>query len=427
MVDVPAFGDEEFITSINDYIIKVDFQLSNIHNRDGSNVEIITTWTELNKRLLKHIDFGKYINKSEKSASKILDVENISQKTELEKFNMVMDYVKANYNWNQLNAKFASKTPHDLIDDKFGNAADLNLFTVGLLKSVGIDSNPVILSTRPHGKINLDYPFSHFFNYVIVLANVDGRLVLTDATDNLSKNDRIPPRCINDQGLIIKKDKIEWIGLKHLLPSKISTYIQMTINKKELLVDMMKIGSEYDALYFRKNFTDNVDIVKPLIDLQNYTIIDSTIVIQNQKDKTKPYKLRYSFTTVPERVNDKMYISPFLHETISDNPLKQKERKYPIDMIYPETKAFNSTLFMPKGYQVDFVPDELKINNELFELNFTIKTYTNKIHVFFEYSFKKPVYQSEDYAKIKYYFDEIVKKGNEKIVFSKMIVESAQN
>ena len=82
-------------------------------------------------------------------------------------------------------------------------------------------------------------------------------------------------------------------------------------------------------------------------------IEDSSIQIQNYLDRTKPYKLRYSFTTKPEIVNDKIYISPFLQESITDNPLKQKERIYPIDMVYPKKRVYNSTLSIPEGYEVD--------------------------------------------------------------------------
>jgi hypothetical protein len=72
----------------------------------------------------------------------------------------------------------------------------------------------------------------------------------------------------------------------------------------------------------------------------------------------------------------------------------------------------------------DFIPEDFKINNDLFELNYSIKIYNDKFQVIFDYYFKKPVYQSDDYAKIKYYFDEIVKKGNEKIVLTKTIIKS---
>jgi len=420
MKNVPAFGDEEFISSINDYIIKLDFQLSRIHRLDGTKTEIITTWEDLIKELLTHQDFGKYISKSEKTASKLLDIEGLSKKSEVEKFNTVLDYVKSNFNWNNHNGNFATKTPNQLVEDKFGNCADINLFTIGLLNSVGIESYPLLLSTRENGKIKMDYPFSHFFNYVIVLATIDGKTILADATEILSMNERIPPRCINDKGLVIKKDQVDWIGLDCMFASSITTYMQMDIKDKNLEVDILKMGTEYDALFFRNNYTNNTDNVKQRIALNNnYSLNDSSIQIQNYLDRTKPYKLTYSFTTNPEVVNDKIYISPFLQETITDNPLKQKERRYPIDMIYPKKRIYSCTLSIPEGYQVDYKPEDLSIKNDLFDLLYTVISQNDKLQVSFSYYFKKSTYQSEDYAKVKYYFDEIVKKGNEKIVLTK--------
>jgi hypothetical protein len=419
MKNVPAFGDEEFISSINDYIIKLDFQLSKFHRLDGTHKEIITTWEDLIKELLKHQNFGKYIFKSEKAASKLFDVDGLSQKSEIDKFNTVLDYVKGNYNWNNHNDKFATKKPNQLVDDKFGNCADINLFTIGLLNSVGIESYPVILSTREHGKIKIDYPFSHFFNYVIVLANVDGKMILADATEILSMNNRIPPRSINDKGLIIKKDKVDWIYLNSMFTSDITTFMQMDIKDNVITVDLVKMGTEYDALFFRNSYTDKIENVKQKISKNNYSINDSSIQIQNYSDKTKPYKLKYSFTTKPEIINDKIYISPFLQESITDNPLKQKERKYPIDMIYPKKRVYNSTISIPEGYEIDFMPENFQIKNDLFELNYTIEKFSDKLLVTFAYYFKKPIYQSEDYSKVKYYFNEIVKKGNEKVVLMK--------
>lgn len=419
MKNVPAFRDEEFISSINDYIIKIDFQLSKFHHLNGTKTEIISTWEKLVKELLTHPDFGKYIGKSEKSATKIPEIAGLSQMPDVEKFDATLDYVKMNYNWNNSNAKFASKSPKQFMDDKFGNSADINLFTAGLLNGVGIESYPVIISTRSNGKIAYDYPFNHFFNYVIILAKIGNKFFLTDATEVMALNDRIPPRCINDRGLIIQKDKVEWIDLGVLHPSSISTYMQMELDEDAMYVDLIKSSTEYDALYYRNNYTEKTEDLKEKITNAFYSVIDSTIQVQNQIDKAMPYRLKYSVASKPELINDKIYIAPFLQESITDNPLKQKERKYPIDMVYPRQRIFNSVVKNPEGYQVDFLPKELKINNSLFELNYQAKEYNDRVQITFDYYFKQSIYQPADYARIKYYYNEIIKKANEKIVFIK--------
>ena len=423
MKDVPAFKSEEFITSINDYIIKIDFQLAQIVQIDGSKIDIQTTWEEIIKDLLKHDNFGKYVKKSEKIASKILDFKDVS--SEEEKFNYVLDYVKANYNWNKRNSEYSSRSVNKFISEKHGNSADINLFTIGLLRASGIEAYPLLSSTRKHGKVHQKYAFTHFFNNVSVLAIIDGKKVLTDATVPLALNNRIPTRCINDKGLVIKEDDLQWIGLASRISSEIKTNINIdSIDNSTIHSSVRIAATEYDALNFRYDYTDKTETIKNKLEPLGYSLIDTSIHVQNQIIKEKPYTLEYKLTAPIEIVNEKIYVSPFLNETTSDNPLKQNQRTYPVDMIYPKKRIFTSTIKIPDGYKIDYLPRPGNINNKLFELLYSATTNGNIVNLTFAYSFHKSVYEPTDYSKIKYYFNEIVKKGTEKIVFSKIPTES---
>ncbi len=424
MENVPAFNNEEFITSINDYIIKIDFQLAKINNPSGTTIDVLTTWEDMNKDLLKHSDFGKYIKKSEKLASKLLDVEGHHFENEKERFEFILDYVKGHYNWDSKNGKYASKSPRKFVEEKHGNCADINLFAIGLLRSYGIEAKPMLISTRENGKIKFDYPFVHFFNYVVIQANVDGVNILSDATESLALNNRIPSRCINDKGLIVQKDKVEWIGLECLFPSEIKTSIQIEIDNFNINSTVLVNATEYDALYYRNHYTDDTGLIKRRLETMGHTILDSTITVFNQTNKDKPYILRYNQQSQTEIVNNKIYLAPFLHEPISENPFKQNERTYPIDITYPKKRIFHSTILIPEGFAIDYLPSEHNIENELFSLSYSASVNENTISVSLEYHFKNSVYSSLNYSLIKSYYNEIVNKGNEKIVLSEKMEES---
>ena len=303
--------------------------------------------------------------------------------------------------------------------DKSGNNADINLFTIGLLNAAGVKARPVILSTRDNGKIKLDYPFSHFFNYVAIIADVDGRKILSDATNAFSANDRIPEKCINDKGLIIQKDKVEWVGLQTTVPTKIQKTIRMNLTDSINNVTVQTSATEYSGLDYRNDFATNTRTIKQHLLDKGYNVIDSSIVVKNQTSINNPYILKYTIEDHPEKMNDKIYVSPFLHEVLSENPLKQSVRTYPIDMIYPKKSSFYSEIAIPVGYKVDFLPPADKIKNEMFELEYSNLVHDKKIIVNLIYYFKIPVYEATEYSKIKYYFNEIVNKGSEKIVFVK--------
>ena len=420
MENVPAFDNEEFITSINDYLIKLDFQLSKIIYPSGASVKIINTWEEMNKEFLKDKDFGKFIKTSEKLAAKLPGIEKVKAKSDNEKFNYALNYVKSNFNWNGNNSKYASKTPRKLLEEKYGNCADINLFTIGLLNALGIDAEPVLISTRAHGKIKYNYPYTHFFNYVLILARVDSSKILTDATEILNLNNRIPSRCINDKGLIVQKDKVEWTGLACRFPSEINTDIQTKIIDGLIMKSTVsKTATEYAALYYRKHYANPVETLKSKIENNGTSLIDSSINVQNQSVKEKPYILTYTQTSKPEIVNGKIYLSPFLDLPVSDNPLSQKERTYPVDMTYPKKRVFHAVIQIPEGYKAEYVPAKQKIDNALFALDYSATANDKQITLSFEYYFKLSVYAPKDYQKIKHYFNEIVKKGNEKVVLAK--------
>ena len=106
MKDIPGFSDEEYITSINDYLIKIGFQLSKVTNTRGEKTNVIATWTELVKDLLKDQNVTKFANKSEKLSAKLISPDSLKNKSQKEKFDFILNYVKGNFNWNKINNKY---------------------------------------------------------------------------------------------------------------------------------------------------------------------------------------------------------------------------------------------------------------------------------------------------------------------------------
>jgi len=419
--NVPAFKDEEFISSINDYIIKLDFQLSKIVNSSGTKIDVISTWDKMIKALMNNESFGRYAKKSENIGEKLSVIKELVGKSEKEKFNHILDYVKRNYSWNNENNEYASKSPSKFVSDKQGNCADINLFTIGLLNSAGIESYPLLISTRSHGKIKYDYPYSHFFNYVLILAKIDGNEVVSDATEVLGLNDRIPARCINDRGLVIQKDKVQWKVLETKLPSEKVVEYAICINAdNNISANIKRIYSEYDASNLRKILSDGTDEIQNRFGTKEISVIAESIKIQNQSVKEESLVIEYKITSDVRIVEEKMFLNPFLNEIITDNPLKQDSRVYPIDMIFPTKRAFKSIITIPEGYTVSSVPEALTISDDNFEMNYKAIKEGNTVNVTLNYYFKKSVYPSSDYSLVKFYFNSIINKGIEKIVLSKI-------
>jgi len=421
MKDVPAFTDENFITSMSDYIIKMDFQLAKVNYLDGTVTEIMTTWTKMSKDLLRSTDFGKFVKSSKRATKKIISENNMVEKSETEKLEFAMAYTKKNYTWSKQNWYQATKKYKHFIKEKSGNSAEVNLFLTGMLQAAGMDAKPVLISTRNHGKVSQTYPFLHFFNSVIVLVYVNGKSYLVDATDTYCPNNKIPIRCINEKGFIIDKKQNAWVHLTQSSPSSITRSFAISFSDKgdSTFTDFREKYSDYDAVKMRKRYGNNTELLEDFAENTGFELT-SEVTEDNVDEIPKPYLLKYKASRLTSRVEGMLIVSPFCNKLISKNPIKNTERTYPIDMIYPKSRVFNSQIAIPEGWELQKVPESIDISNELVKIKYEAKSINSStVQVIAVYTFKKAVYPASDCLKLKLHFDEIIKQFNQDIVLVK--------
>ena len=421
MKDVPAFRDEKFITSRNDYIMKMDWQLIKTINTEGTETDYLSTWPKMIKSRLKNESFGKYIKKSAKSAAKFIDVASLKNKPEKERFNEIMNYVKDNYTWNRINSSYTSNSFKEFSVEKEGNSANINLFTIGLLQEAGLEAKAVISSTRSHGIIKYDYPFVHFFNYALIVVKIDGEEYLADATNPFLSNDRIPEKSVNDKGLVITDGDPRWLKLTSSMPSETSFIFDVSFEDGETKANVKAQFSEYDAAKKRKYTNNESKKINDLLLGADDEIDDESIKITNLDNIEEDLILEFTSKRDEEFTADKIFFSPFFDEIMDEYPLKQKTRKYPIDLVYPKKRSYKTIMTIPEGYKVDYVLKDYKnIDNDYFSLTYAVKETEGKISIELSYYFKKYIYPATAYGRIKYYYKEVVKLGAEKVVFVKI-------
>lgn len=417
MDNVPAFKDTAYIPATSNYLMRVDFQLTQKFYPTGGSEKIITTGSQLIGKLLKADDFGKYLKKSTKLSAKLMDMKKLKNEPAEARFNAVIDYVKSHFKWNGDLDRVASQNPEKLISHKSGNSADINLLAVSMLREAGIDAYPVLISTRSHGLIRGNYPYLPFFNDVIILAKMNGKQVLSDATAPNCLDDRLPIRCINDKGLVINNNKVDWVLLNRTMLSQTVTKNEITYQNGDLSVKIAKTATEYAALKFRNAYPSS-EVLRKKLESENDRLTGS-VSVQNQHHRSKPYEMSYSFLVKPETVGNKISVDPFVQEIGKKNIFPQNERTFPVDLVYPNKKQYITTLTLPAGYVVNALPKPLDIDNDLYELKYHAVRNGNKVVVLLMYYFKWSVYPAFDYLRLKSFFGQVIKKGNEKIVLIK--------
>lgn len=421
MRDIPAFRDEKFITSREDYIMKIDFQLSAWSDRYGVTTEVITTWPALCNGLLKDTQFGRFIKQCEKQAVKLIDYRELEKLSEPDRFDRIIDYVKMNYNWNGYHQYMASKSVKKLITEKTGTSADINLLLCGMLRKAGLKADPVLLSTRSHGRIYRDYPFAYSFNYVVVLTETDGSEVLCDACHTFCPDRLLPDECINGEGLLVNKNSNDWVNLVSQFHSNRIMSYSLSLNNTcdSVFSEMAYRFTGYEGMEMRKKYYGEYENIEDILEKQNFTLVDS-LTFKNYENRNMPFTYQCRIKHPVEHINDKIYIAPFFNDPISENPFKQESRSYPVDMEYVRNYSFVSQIDIPEGYTIEFLPEDYTQSTKLMRIEYTIKRVSpTSLIVQGIYGYSQAVYDARDYRKLRYYCNEVVKKFNEKIVLVK--------
>lgn len=421
MKNVPAFTDAEYITSPNDYIMKMDWQLAGIQRTNGAREEIMTTWPLMVESMEKSDNFGKFIKASTKSVEKMLkndsELKSISSLSELDKAESISKYVKDNYNWNRMRGKYASKSVKDFLKETTGSTGELNLFMVGMLRAYDIEAYPIVLSTRDHGKIKVDYPFESFFNTLAVLINVDGKFFLTEATESSLGFGKLPPEYLNEKGLIVDEEKLGWVDLDITTPSVTHETLNINLNPSSLKVNgkFKKTLTDYDAIRFKRN--------KQLIqrELDNNYDLHGEISYSNENSATEPYIIEYEASFPLSTFEGNFYLRPFLNKAPTINPFKSEDRTYPVDFNYSQKKQFSASISIPDGYEVTEIPERVNFSNDLVDFSYEllISPAKDNITAMSQYVLKKAVYQPEEYKRLKSFLDQITSTYNQQVKVSK--------
>jgi hypothetical protein len=419
--DIPAFKDEDFISSVNDYQMSINFQLSRVFFPQGGKKEIMTTWPQMCNDFLKSEGFGKHINSVEKEAKNILPSLALDGKTQDEQIKIIANYVKSNYNWNGSSDKFARNKIATTLKEKTGNSAELNLLLLGLLKKAGIEAKPILLSTRDHGIINISYPFQQFINYVIIWIKDGEKDLFLDATETMLPYNELPVRCLNVSGLIVDKDSEQWLDIEQadLALTEKHFDIRCQKNLTTLEANVSYTAHAYDALEYRRTYYGDIQNLKNFLSKKKIDITGD-IEVQAYEDVEQPFVFSFETQMPINNTSDKLFITPFLNQTPHENIFKQDLRTLPVDMIYRHAGTYTSKIEIPEGYKVETLPQEKNTNNKVMIIQYTAEQKGNTIEVKAHYEFKRSIYDPKEYQMLKVSYNAILKLFNEMIVLSKI-------
>ncbi|WP_316812437.1 DUF3857 domain-containing protein [Pedobacter heparinus] len=425
--NVPALKKENFITTMEDYVSKVGFELSSVTVPGQVYREYTSSWPKIVTGLKAEENFGLFLTKKSYSKSILKDIVKTATQPDTV-LQLIFNYVKNHIKWNDNYRVYTSETnPKTIFEKKVGNSADINLCLLSLLKEANINASPVLLSTRENGA-HPGFPMITDFNNVIVQAEIGDRMILLDATDKDHAPNMIGYENLNHQGLKVNLPDVTaaWISLEEANLSKTNINLMLTLDKENKLSGKLFLSStHYEALNRRGKYnlaTNETDFLKsyktdrPGLGIKNYKI-------ENLADLREPLVESMDVTIEDnvEEAGNLAYFAPLLFERTKENPFKLEERIYPVDFAYPKEENYRITLEFPKEYHLDKSPKNEKVvlPDDAASFTFIFAAEENKLMITSKISLKKAFFSPEEYHYLKELFKNIVRKQAEQIVFKK--------
>lgn len=424
LTNVPALKDESYVNNINNYRASVVHELAATRFPNSPFKNYATDWETIVKKVYESADFGDELKKTgyfEKDVDALLS--GITAQDE--KIAIIFNYAKSRMNWNEFYSFYCDDGVRKAYQDKKGNVAEINLMLTAMLRYAGFNANPVLISTRSNG-ISL-FPSKSAFNYVICGLELGNQTVLMDATSKNALPDILPIRDLNWYGRIIRKDGTSAeIDLMPKMNSKDVINIMGSINDKgEVTGKIRDQYFDYNAYLFRQN---NNGIAKDSyiekVEKAHHGLEIGEYEVQNNTDLGKPIVENYSFTATNsvEIIGDKMYVSPLLFFTRTENPFKQETREYPVDFVFPSQDKYNISLTLPEGYAVEVLPAARVVSmpDNLANFKYNIVSNGNQIQLMYTLDTNQAIISSEHYDALKAFYKEIIDKQTEKVVLKKI-------
>jgi hypothetical protein len=421
---VPALKDEKFVNNINNYRSSINHELVMTNFPESTVKSFATNWEEVTNTIYKSTNFGEELNKNgyyEEDLKAVLQNTNNQD----QKIDAIFNFVKNNIKWNNYTGIYTDEGVKKAYKNKTGNVAEINLMLTSMLRYAGIETSPVLVSTRDH-EVPL-FPSRSAFNYIICAVEVPEALILLDATNSYTMPNILPFRAINWVGRLIRKDgsSTEVPLYPNFLSKEIHNLNYELTNQGKIKGINRTSNSLYNAFLFRNNnenisqdnYIENLEKENNDISIENYEVTGKKELAENIIET-------YNFTSddFVETIGDKIYLSPMLFHGMTQNPFKLEKREYPIDFIVPIEEKYIINIKIPEGYVVDFIPEKMALetgdNIALFKYNIVVTG--QKIQILITNTNNISLISPDYYDTIKAYYQKMVDKQMEKIVLKKL-------
>ncbi len=422
--DIPPFISEPYMTAKSNFMAKLDFQLVSFKNQYVF-YEFVKSWETFTGEIYE--TYKPHFKPDSKT--KDLAYEIIGSKRSVEdKIELLYNYTRDSLVTTDYKgyATIFIRKPKEIIATNSGSRVEKNLLLLSLLRSVGIDAEPILISTRSHGSFSELNPRYRSFNHVMVYVDTHRGKFFLDTKNKYCPYNMLPASDISGRGLVFNKNEHKFVDIPG--PKTLSTVNYSTdgvIDSDGNLVASTDIRFDgYRNMNIRSNYDDSPtedDFIDDYIINGIGNIELDSFKVSNLETPTSPLwvNLSYRIDNYADVAGNNIYLSPAIFDRWEENPFTLKERKYPIDYNYPIINEEHIFLKFPDGYKVVDAPASGQHSIAGHEYKRIVKVGPNRINYNHQNFVKNTVFSEYLYQDIKDYYSTVVSFEGDQIVLQK--------
>jgi hypothetical protein len=421
--DIPAFGSEAYLTTPDNYMDQISFQLSGTYNGEETSAHT-NTWDKATDELLEKSNFGGPLKEDNDQVSGLTEKITPAGGDLLAKAKADYYYISHHYTCTDGDWPYIETSFQDVIKHNSGSVGDINLLLVAVLRRLGIAADPVLLSTREFGYPVSTYPVLDKMNYVIARARINGGVYYLDATHPELGFGDLAGDCYNGYARVISKDDPGSVRFEadSLMETRL-TMVLLAPGDKGIAGTWQSTMGNQESLKIRQTVTKKGK-EQFFKDIQASYGDDATISnggIDSLDQLENPVKLHYDFVLKQPSDASVIYLNPMIGDSRLSNPFEATERKYPVEMPYTSDETYIFSMPVPDGYVVDELPRSAKVafNGDQGHFEYLVVNQDGQIQLRCRLRLNKAWFPAEDYGSLRDFFGFVVKKESEQVVLKK--------
>jgi hypothetical protein len=421
--NIPAFKEEDYMLSKENFLSRISFELVSIARTDGSIRKFTKTWKDVDRSFKN--DFLDNQTSKKKFFAKRLPKSLVSIKDELKKAKNIYRYIQDRFTWNKRFWTQDRIKIEEVFRERKGGVDAINLSLYNSLQAANIESYIVMIATRGKAQPTRLYPIRTDFNYVLVKAVINKKTYFLDATDKFLFFGQIPVRCLNGEGRVLNfKKESSWQKIAPILNTSSKIRASIRLNDKNQftgVITVEKNGYHAKENRLKLSLTSKENYMASIETSTDFEVEDYTFRNLNKPEEPFFEIIKFKSDSIDSSANS-IRLTPFLYHKINENPFKLEKRSYPIDFGYPRTYTYTINIDVPKGYKIKKMPEQLgfKLPNNGGMFNLKVSEGNNKVMVHYRYQIRKKMYASEEYHFLKEFYNEIIQAQSSYIEFEKI-------